>query len=52
MSAPESMDWRDQGAVSVVRVQGKACGSCYTFSASGAVEGAYKIKYGKLIPFS
>eukprot|EP00347_Sterkiella_histriomuscorum_P007523 403348594 len=50
--APASVDWRDQGAVTQVRIQGKQCGACHTFSAAGAVEGAYKIKTGKLIEFS
>lgn len=48
---PVSVDWTTQGAVTGVKDQGN-CGSCWSFSASGALEGAYKIKYGTLISFS
>jgi cathepsin L len=49
--APDSMDWRTQGAVTAVKNQG-GCGSCWSFGASGALEGAYFIKNGKLLSFS
>lgn len=48
---PTSVDWRTQGKVTTPKDQGQ-CGSCYTFSTTGALEGAYSIKYGNLMSFS
>lgn len=50
-SIKETVNWVESGAVTPVKDQGQ-CGSCWSFSTSGALEGAYYIKYGTLISFS
>ena len=48
---PESWDWREKNAVTPVKDQGN-CGACWTFSATGALEGAHAIRSGDLVVFS
>jgi len=50
-SIPASIDHTTLGSVTGVKDQGQ-CGSCWSFSTTGALEGAYHKKYGTLESFS
>ncbi len=51
LSVPHSVDWREMGAVTPAKNQA-SCGSCWTFSVTGAVEGINAIRTGKLVSLS
>jgi len=51
VTAPNSLDHRDSGLVTGVKNQGQ-CGSCWAFSATGCMEGAWMKKTGNLISMS
>ncbi|XP_019174059.1 PREDICTED: ervatamin-B-like [Ipomoea nil] len=48
---PNSLDWRERGAVTDIKNQG-TCGCCWAFAVVAAVEGITKIRTGKLISLS
>jgi len=51
VTAPDSVDWVGSGYVTDVQNQG-SCGSCWAFSTTGGLEGAYFAKTGSTVKFS
>jgi C1A family cysteine protease len=51
VKAADSVDWSTTDYVTDVKDQG-SCGSCWAFSSTGGMEGAYSLKYGSQVTFS